>query len=38
MERTELYCEIQESLLEEHSQLENVFIDSVLDIFEDIVK
>ncbi len=38
MERTELYTHIAESVKEEVGSLSNVFIDSVLDIFDDIVK
>ncbi len=38
MERTELYGQIAEDLTWEVGKLDNVFIDSVLDIFEDIVK
>jgi len=38
MERTELYTQISETLESEVGNLDNIFIDSVLDIFDDIVK
>lgn len=38
MERTELYSEISETVKDEVGSLNNVFIDSVLDVFDDIVK
>ncbi len=38
MERTELYNQIAQNVREEVWSLENVFIDSVLDVFDDIVK
>jgi len=38
MERTELYSQIAENVKSEVGALESVFIDSVLDIFDDIVK
>lgn len=38
MERSDLYSQIAANLKAEVGSLENVFIDSVLDIFDDIVK
>ncbi len=38
MERDDLYSEIQETLREENGELKNEFIDSILDVFDDIVK
>lgn len=38
MERNELYAQISENIKEEVGALDNVFIDSALDIFDDLVK
>ena len=38
MEKTELYNQISLNIRDEVGNLENVFIDSVLDVFDDIVK
>jgi hypothetical protein len=38
MERTELYNQISENIANEVGALDNVFIDSSLDIFDDLVK
>jgi hypothetical protein len=38
MERSELYAQVSENVKEQVGVLDNVFIDSSLDIFDDIVK
>ncbi|MCH2189286.1 hypothetical protein MK079_05675 [Candidatus Gracilibacteria bacterium] len=38
MQRTDLYAQIADSLEADHGSLETVFLDSALDIFEDLVK
>lgn len=38
MQREDLYAQIAETLAADHGKLGNVFIDSSLDIFEDLVK